>query len=126
MTVTPTGDGRSFNVTSTDDRDHYVVDVMENEGRGVCSCTDFRCRCQPRMNKGDLAIPYRYTHTRTHCKHIEKVIVYFGLTMLKQLDVETINSLIEQYGDIQKVVQHLGITVWCRLNNKQPTELFEL
>lgn len=46
--------------------------------------------------------------------------------MLKQLDVETINSLIEQYGDIQKVVQHLGITVWCRLNNKQPTELFEL
>jgi hypothetical protein len=33
MKVTPTGDGRSFDVTSTDDRDHYVVDIMENEGQ---------------------------------------------------------------------------------------------
>jgi hypothetical protein len=96
MKVTPTGDGRSFYVTSTDDKDHYVVDIMENEGRGVCSCTDHRCRCQPRLNRGDKAIPYRFTHTRTQCKHIERVLEYLG-TML-----------------------------WARLNNKQPTDLFEL
>jgi hypothetical protein len=96
MKVTPTNDGRSFNVTSTDDKDHYVVDIMENEGRGVCSCADFRCRCQPRLNRGDRAIPYRNTHIRTQCKHIERVIEY------------------------------LGVMLWSKLNNKQPTDLFEL
>jgi hypothetical protein len=56
MKVTPTGDGRSFDVTSTDDKDHYVVDIMENEGRGVGSCADHRCPCQPKLNRGDKAI----------------------------------------------------------------------
>jgi hypothetical protein len=126
MKVTPTGDGRSFDVTSTDDKDHYVVDIMENEGRGVCSCTDHRCRCQPKLNRGDKAITYSNTHTRTQCKHIDKLIKFFGLTVLRTLDTDTIESLIEIHGDINRVVEHLGITVWCRLNNKQPTDLFEL
>jgi hypothetical protein len=95
-------------------------------GRGVCSCTDHRCRCQPKLNRGDKAITYSNTHTRTQCKHIDKLIKFFGLTVLRTLDTDTIESLIEIHGDINRVVEHLGITVWCRLNNKQPTDLFEL
>jgi hypothetical protein len=96
MIVTPTGDGRSFNVTSADDKDHYIVDIMENEGRGVCSCRDHSCRCQPRLNKDHPAIPYRFTEQRTQCKHMERVIEY------------------------------LGVMVWAKINNKEPDNLFKL
>lgn len=93
MTVEPTGDGRSFDVSSADDKDHYIVDIMENEGRGVCSCRDHSCRCQTKLNRGDKAIPYYKTYDRTMCKHQQQVLIYLGAMLWSRLNKKTTEEL---------------------------------
>jgi hypothetical protein len=71
-----------FSVTSADDRDYYVVDITENEGRMVCSCADFRFRCQRQLDTGSKAYPYSSSSLRTGCKHTHAVVLFLGQTYI--------------------------------------------
>ena len=75
MTVTPEGAG-VFRVTSADDKDHYTVDVTAFDGKPVCTCRDWQCRCSPKL-KTEKVILYGSIHRNT-CKHIHAVIMYLG------------------------------------------------
>jgi hypothetical protein len=70
-----------FSVTSADDRDYYVVDITENEGRMVCSCADFRFRCQRQLDTESKAYPYS-SSLRTGCKHTHAVVLFLGQTYI--------------------------------------------
>lgn len=60
--------------------DPYVVDLLENEGKGVCNCPDFQSRRQKRIDAGDEA----FTPT-TQCKHLDAAANYWKRTTLQDM-----------------------------------------
>lgn len=77
MTVTPTGDRLTFSVTSTDDKDNYMVDMAADDGNGLCTCPDHRCRGTSNYRKNKIIVEYGSVN-RTRCKHINAVLLYLG------------------------------------------------
>lgn len=68
MTVTETGDRCRYYVSSeAHPRNQYLVDLLDHEGVGCCSCRDWICRCWPIIKKGQRAM----------CKHVKAARAHF-------------------------------------------------
>lgn len=61
-----------FSVTSADDRDHHTVVWDKDSLRLVCTCPDYRYRCQTELDRGKKMKPYHMAE-RTLCKHTAAV-----------------------------------------------------
>ena len=68
----------SYEVQSeTNGNKWYTVFLAENDGGGVCNCTDFSTRRQPALDKGEMVLT-----NRTACKHIKAAAWHFTRTVL--------------------------------------------
>lgn len=92
-------DGTSFEVSSVDDQDPYLVVVAPDDGPFVvCSCRDFQCRCQPALDRGAKIRQYGYTG-RTICKHIQQVMLYLGASVIASVNGLDVDDVYEQVGN---------------------------
>lgn len=78
MNVQPTGGRMVFTVQSeSEPRSQHVVDLLENDGRGACSCKDFQTRRWPVIRDGG----------RATCKHMRAAREYFLDDLLARMAV---------------------------------------
>lgn len=96
MIVTHAGEGLRFWVTSADDHEPYLVDLTANDGLPACTCPDFRCRCQPLIDRDRKIRQYGYTD-RTICKHAQQALLYIGCMALANYTKRNINDIYQQY-----------------------------
>lgn len=64
----------------------YTVFLEENNGGGICNCTDFSTRKQTALNKGEMVLT-----DLTACKHIEAAVWHFARTVL--IDITNRNNV---------------------------------
>jgi hypothetical protein len=96
MTITPHGDRFCFWVSSADDSEPYLVDMLANGGRGACTCRDWQCRCSPAIKDGAKAIPYGSLN-RTTCKHLTAALTYLGMSVVAHAAGKPRESIFQAY-----------------------------
>lgn len=76
MNVTPSGGRMIYLVQSeSNPRSVHVVDLLEHEGRGACSCKDWQTRRWPVIRDGGSAA----------CKHVNAAREYFLTNLLRDM-----------------------------------------
>jgi hypothetical protein len=80
-------DNLRFRVESESGHGTYFVDILENQGKGRCSCPDFECRIAP-IYSGKKQAPANTPTFIAACKHQLRVKLFiadkFIAEMLKQ------------------------------------------
>lgn len=94
MKVTHANESGSFWVQSADDHEPYKVDMTANEGLGACTCPDFRCRCQPKLDKVKKVVMYG-SNNRNVCKHYNAVLLFLGKSVVARMNSVTMDSIYE-------------------------------
>lgn len=59
------GEPYRFHVGSSEGRELYLVDLLENQGNGKCNCMDFQTRRQPCWDAGGRGSPAQCKHIRS-------------------------------------------------------------
>ena len=126
MTVTHTGEGLRFWVSSADDKDPYLVDMTANKGLPVCACRDFQCRCQPKLDAGEKIKRYGHTN-RTICKHVDLALMHVGVPVLQSLGLAEIEIIARDAGsrDFRQILLYLGACVVADSTGKKVTDIYE-
>ena len=81
MQLEHTGGGE-YLARSESDGLPYMVNVLDNDGRGSCSCPDYTCR-----RKKCVTDEWDYLKTRQtfHCKHLSAAVTDFMGIILPKL-----------------------------------------
>jgi hypothetical protein len=65
----------TFFVTSDAGKPDYIVDMLEYDGIGKCTCPDFACKKEPRLVAGERTKAFRCKHIRAASEALSDLVI---------------------------------------------------
>ena len=82
------GEPLRYWVESSVENEPHLVDMLEHNGNGQCSCMHFQVRCQTAYRLNDYRIVNHGYPNATRCKHINTAMLYIADRLIEGVQNE--------------------------------------